>query len=161
MSQGTGERRIRLRRHSLKEWHPRVRVPTTEPGTDGRQVFPATRNPEGNSLDDARAEFRAEWDAQVARLERANARRRRGVEVLNYVTEIVLALGALLGILAGGALGVLSGNLAMFLEGVMLGALIGCGATVPVLLLIQFPAWVFRWQIHRAEALLRDGLPLE
>jgi hypothetical protein len=120
----------------------------------------ATRNAAGQSLDDARAEFRASWQSKLERKQRAVARARAWVSALHRVTEVVLLSGGILGAAAGAALGLFSGNLAMFLEAGLLGAMIGCGATLPLAALLQLPAWILRWYAYRTETALQNGTPL-
>ena len=119
----------------------------------------ASRSVTGQSLDDARAEFRATWQRRLERKQRAVARARRWVSRLHRLTEVILLAGALLGAVAGAALGVFSGNLAMFLDAVLICAMVGCGAVLPLLLLVQLPAWCLRWYAYRTEASIQNGEP--
>jgi hypothetical protein len=119
-----------------------------------------TRNVQGHSLDDARAEFHAQWQVRLARKRRSVDRARRLVARLHRITELLLIAGALFGAAAGALLGLLSGQLPMLLDAAVLGAMIGSGATLPLLLLVQLPAWALRWYAYRTEASINSGQPL-
>lgn len=118
-----------------------------------------SRNVSGQSLDDARDEFRAAWEVKLKRKQRNLARARRWIDTLNRITVVILIAGAILGSIGGSVLGVFSGNLAMFLDAVLLGAMIGCGVTLPWVLLVQLPACYLRWYAYRTEVSIQSEQP--
>lgn len=155
MAQFAREHRLRVRSF------PRAaRGPGTGTALPAASEAEVTRNIQGHSLDDARAQFHAQWQLRLARKQRAVDRARRLVARLNRITEWLLAAGALLGAITGVLLGLLSGQLPMLLDALVLGAMIGSGATLPLLLLVQLPAWALRWYAYRTEAAINSGQPL-
>lgn len=118
-----------------------------------------SRNVSGQSLDDARAEFRAAWEVKLKQKQRNLAQARRGIDIINRITVVILMVGVILGAIGGSILGVFSGNLAMFLDAVLIGAMIGCGATAPLGILVQLPAWYLRWCAYRTEASIQNEQP--
>lgn len=118
-----------------------------------------SRNVSGQSLDDARVEFRTAWEARLKRKQRNLAQVRRWIDTINRITVVILMVGVILGAIGGSVLGVFSGNLAMFLDAVLLGAMIGCGATAPLGILVQLPAWYLRGCACRTEASIKNEQP--
>ena len=161
MAHFAGEHRSGLRIISRAgSWTRAGTGPETETVCPASSDGDVTRNIVGQSLDDARAQFHADWQVRLARRRRAVDRARRLVSLLHRITEWLLAAGALFGAISGVLLGLLSGQLPMLLDAMVLGALIGAGATLPLLLLVQLPAWALRWYAFRTEAAINSGQPL-
>ena len=131
----------------------------TQPSPGLAAYSSVSRNVSGQSLDDARAEFRAAWEVKLKRKQRNLARARRWIGTINQITGLILIAGAILGSIGGSVLGVFSGNLAMFLDAVLIGAMIGSATTLPWVLLVQLPACYLRWYANRTEASIESEHP--
>lgn len=117
-----------------------------------------TRNVHGESLDDARAEFRAEWQAKIERKrEQAEQARRtfryfqRGPGVISVIAAIGGAVFAAVRTAGGGG--------AWFIPvGAFAGSILGWAFTSPLVPASIVAATVYR---RRAERLEREGQELE
>jgi hypothetical protein len=117
-----------------------------------------SRNVEGRSLDDVRAEFREAWQAKVAAQRQRAAWARKRAVALQHTTRQLRIAGLLMGALVGLLFGIGSHHLLRLLHGAFLGAVFGLLAVSPLLLLTEGSAG--HWREH-AEQLERAAQKLE
>lgn len=119
---------------------------------------PELRNVHGQSLDDARAAFRAEWQAKVDRKRHEAARAQEKARRWASAPQKLLLGGAVLGGLGGVYLGVSTGAFRVLPALILALALSGCGLVIP--LAAAATACATR-QKQRADQLEREAQRLE
>ena len=121
-------------------------------------VVEVSRNADGQSLDDARREFRAAWQARVAEQRQRAAWARKRAAALRHMTRQLRTAGFLLGAVAGLLYGFGAHSLLRLLHGAFVGAVFGLIAVTPLLLLTEGSAGHWR---ERAEQLERAAQQME
>lgn len=110
-----------------------------DPERFARPIAPdhVSRNAHGQTLDDAREIFRAEWQAQIARKQHQAVRTRSLVIGMRRAAASMLIAGVSLGALLGCVLGFMMGNLpALILSVFLLGAVGFIFALAPVFIIL-------------------------
>lgn len=125
-----------------------------------RQAVPArdvvSRNAHGESLEDAREAFRAEWEAKLRKKKQAAAQARQKVERIAKTREAMLPGGLLLSACFGVLIGVLVMGFPGFAAGFLLGGLFGINIVIPPLLLCRGGEWFYRQRAERLEHEIRE-----
>jgi hypothetical protein len=131
-------------------------MPHSRTHQDPEQLTQATaaksvaRNAHGQSLDDARETFRAEWQAKI---DHKRQQAKRAANNATWCGELA-ARAALAGPAVGAclcALFGLLGGMAGFFMSLLIGGLLGYIAVLPLLVLCYGTRWSCRWWVQRLE----------
>lgn len=117
-----------------------------------------SRNADGQSLDDARQEFRAAWQAKVADQRQRAAWARKRSTALRHMTRQLRTTGLLIGAVAGLLYCFGDQPVLRVLHGSFVGAMLGLVAVIPLMLLTEGSAGHWR---ERAEQLERAARQME
>lgn len=115
---------------------------------------PVTRNPHGQSLDDAREAFRTEWQAKIQEKQLAVGQARRSEEWFASSRPQFFAVGAGFGAFFAVPLGLLIGGLPGALVGAVGGAMLGW---LTVVLSLVCESWFqkkaerLEWEVQKLE----------
>jgi len=148
MPHNPGDRASQLRQillHQEQERQTRREYPVAEIG----DAAPVSRNVEGQSLDDARAAFRADWQAMVDRKLRRAAWARTRAAALSQTTGHLRIAGPALGAVLGALFLLGAHGFPQIIQGTLLGALFGFLAVIPLMLLTEASAG--HWRQHAIE----------
>lgn len=116
-----------------------------------------TRNAHGQSLDDARAAFRAEWQAKIDRKrEQAERAKRTAVLLLERVAELIVVGTTGFGVLLGCLIGFQRRDLATGLTMSFHAATIGVLLSVVLVGVTMLSSWFCRYQAERLEQEARE-----
>lgn len=158
MSHDVGEEtgRVRLLRELKRlsgepEQHGEVR-PASAATVD------VSRNADGQSLDDARREFRAAWQAKVEDQRQRAVWARKRATALRHTTRQLRTAGLLIGAVAGLLYGFGAHSLLRVLHGSFVGTVFGLIAVTPLMLVTEGSAGHWR---ERAEQLERAAQQME
>lgn len=129
----------------------------------GRPPGPiVTRNVHGQSLADAQAAFRAEWEAQVQEKQHQAEQARLKAARCRKLTELIFIGGPVFGAYFGAVIGLIvtrDAGWVRAMQGLTIGAgpggLFGLVAVMPVLLLMPGCWWFYRRRAQRLERELR------
>lgn len=111
------------------------------------------RNPHGQSLDEARAAFRAEWQTKIERKQAQAVKARKLEKWYRQAPRRILIGGAVVGACLGALGGALQGILHDFLLGALLGGAYGFLTVLPLPLLTLLGQWC---HYEHAELLERE-----
>lgn len=131
-----------------------VRLQPELPASRAQVPEPVTRNPHGQSLDDAREAFRAEWEAKIREKQLAAEQARRSEEWFASSRPLFFAGGTGFGAFFAVPPGLLIGGLPGALTGAVGGAMLGWLACVLSLVCES-------WFQKKAERLEREVQKLE
>jgi hypothetical protein len=116
----------------------------------------AGASPEGERLDEARAEFRVAWAAKVSEKRHQAAWARMRAASLNRVTREIRLAGVILGAIAGATRLTGGHGFANFLAGLLLGMLFGFLVVTPLLFFLEGVAGANHLKAERLERAARE-----
>jgi len=122
------------------------------------ELRPVIRSAEGQRLDDARAEFRAEWQAKVDRKRQQAKRAMRVAIAIKWAAGGITFGGIMIGVFLGAKTAATAGYLvSQGMVVVICAAVASLFAMLPILLALLC-SWIFR---SHAERLEREATELE